>query len=215
MSRPIWGAIQVQLLTGMRPGEVLAMRGCDLNMSGSVWEYRVQGHKTEHHGKERIVFIGPRAQAVLREFLRTDLEAPLFSPRDGRADYLRQFDGPGRPKKKGTDRRAPAAAYSPITYHVAIRRACERAFGMPEYLRTIDRDLPTEVQEKLRSEAAAWRATNCWHPHRLRHSAATTLRREAGLETARCVLGHSSTPMTELYAEADLNRARDIMAKVG
>lgn len=38
-SRPVWGMIQVQLLTGMRPGEVVPLRGCDLNMSGCVWEF--------------------------------------------------------------------------------------------------------------------------------------------------------------------------------
>ena len=32
--------IQVQLLTGMRPGEVVLMRGCDLNIANDVWEYR-------------------------------------------------------------------------------------------------------------------------------------------------------------------------------
>ena len=31
--------IQVQLLTGMRPGEVVSMRLCDLNMGGEVWTY--------------------------------------------------------------------------------------------------------------------------------------------------------------------------------
>ena len=31
--------IEVQLLTGARPGEVLIMRGCDLDMTGDVWEF--------------------------------------------------------------------------------------------------------------------------------------------------------------------------------
>src|SRR5262245_11115540 len=34
VSRPVWGAVQLQLLTGMRSGEVLAMRGCDITTSG-------------------------------------------------------------------------------------------------------------------------------------------------------------------------------------
>jgi len=36
--RPIWGMIQLQLATGMRPGEVRILRGCDLNMPGEIWE---------------------------------------------------------------------------------------------------------------------------------------------------------------------------------
>lgn len=35
---PVWAMIELQRLTGMRPGEVLIMRGCDLNTSGDVWE---------------------------------------------------------------------------------------------------------------------------------------------------------------------------------
>jgi integrase len=68
----------------MRPGEVRIMRGCDLNMAGEVWEYRPQTHKTEHHGRDRMVFIGPKGQGIIREYLMTDLQAYLFSPLDGR-----------------------------------------------------------------------------------------------------------------------------------
>ena len=79
--------IQVQQFAGTRPGEITAMRGCDLNMTGDVWEYVPKSHKTEHHGKTRMVFIGPKAQAVLRSFLNTDLQAFLFSPVDARREF--------------------------------------------------------------------------------------------------------------------------------
>ncbi|HOW70911.1 MAG TPA: recombinase XerD, partial [Phycisphaerae bacterium] len=35
-SPQVWAMIQVQLLTGCRPGEVVEMRGCDLDASGNV-----------------------------------------------------------------------------------------------------------------------------------------------------------------------------------
>lgn len=54
--------VQVQALTGMRPGEVCLMRGCDLDMSGKVWAHRPESHKTEHHGLKHLISIGPRAQ---------------------------------------------------------------------------------------------------------------------------------------------------------
>jgi integrase len=60
VNRFVWGMIQLQLATGMRPGEVRLMRTCDINMSGDVWEYRPQEHKTEHHGRQRLIFIGPK-----------------------------------------------------------------------------------------------------------------------------------------------------------
>jgi integrase len=49
----------------------------------------------------------------------------------------------------------------------------------------------------------------------LRHAAATRLRREFGLDVARVVLGHSSPVVTEIYAEADREKAAAVMRKIG
>ena len=54
-----------------------------------------------------------------------------------------------------------------------------------------------------------------WHPHQLRHNYATRIRKEFGVEAARILLGHRSTAVTELYAEVDRGRVRDIVARVG
>jgi len=54
-----------------------------------------------------------------------------------------------------------------------------------------------------------------WHPHRLRHNAATFLRKEFGLDVARVILGHSSPAVTESYAEVDRAKAIAAMARVG
>ena len=54
-----------------------------------------------------------------------------------------------------------------------------------------------------------------WHPHQLRHSAATQLRKEFGLDVARAVLGHSSPAVTAHYAELDLSKAAEAMGQVG
>ncbi len=102
---PVRGMILFQLATGARPGEVRILRACDLNMSGKVWEYRPATHKTEHHDRDRIIFIGPRGQDVLREFLTPTLDAYAFCP-DGSAGC--------RP-------------YDRSAYRNAIQRACKRA----------------------------------------------------------------------------------------
>jgi len=88
VSRQIWAMIRLQRLTGARPGEITIMRGCDLNTSGNIWEYNPASHKTEHHGKERVVFLGPKAKAIIQEFLKPDLAAFLFSARDAREEFL-------------------------------------------------------------------------------------------------------------------------------
>jgi len=52
-------------------------------------------------------------------------------------------------------------------------------------------------------------------PYQLRHAAATRIRKELGLETVRCLLGHSSASMSEVYGEVDVQVARAALARTG
>ena len=72
--------VQLQRVTGMRSGEVCRMRTADINTQGTVWTYAPAKHKTLYRGHVRIVYLGPKAQAIVREWLRADLEAFLFQP---------------------------------------------------------------------------------------------------------------------------------------
>jgi integrase len=54
-----------------------------------------------------------------------------------------------------------------------------------------------------------------WHPHQLRHSFGTQVRREHGLEAAQVLLGHSDAAMSERYAEPDVGRALEAVKKIG
>ena len=66
-TRPeIHDMIELQLLTGMRPGEVCRMRPDEIDRSGEVWHYRPKRHKMQHKGRPRIIAIGPRGQAILQ-----------------------------------------------------------------------------------------------------------------------------------------------------
>ena len=44
---------------------------------------------------------------------------------------------------------------------------------------------------------------------------ATRLRRDYGLEVAQVILGHRTADVTQVYAERDQAKAREIMAKSG
>ena len=77
--------IDLQLWSGCRPGEACVMRTIDINTQSTIWEYRPHSHKTEHHDKERVVFLGSHAQETLKPWLKTDLHAYIFSPREARA----------------------------------------------------------------------------------------------------------------------------------
>jgi integrase len=57
--------VQLQRLTGARPAEICILRPCDLDRSSDVWLYRPSSHKTKHHGRDRVILIGPKGQAVL------------------------------------------------------------------------------------------------------------------------------------------------------
>jgi integrase len=73
--------VEVQRLTGARPGEICAMRAGDIDCAGTVWVYAPASHKTAHHGHKRIICIGPRAQEIIKPFLlNLDPTAHVFRP---------------------------------------------------------------------------------------------------------------------------------------
>ena len=117
VARQVWAMVELQRLSGMRPGEVTSMRTCDIDTSGRVWIYTPSEHKTEHHGKERPIYLGPQAQAILKPWLRTNLTAYLFSPgrrwRNERSGCVGAERPPSnRPNGAGPsrDRRRPPAS---------------------------------------------------------------------------------------------------------
>lgn len=72
--------IELQRLTGTRPGGAGLMRTCDVETSGSVWVCTPSAHKTERHDRDRKVYLGPRAPAVVKPRLLTDLTSYPLSP---------------------------------------------------------------------------------------------------------------------------------------
>src|SRR5207247_11449664 len=82
LSRQVEGLIRLQLASGMRPGEAVIMRGCDLDTTGAVWTYKPERHKTQHHGHERVIYLGPQAKVVVEQFLKPEMTAYVFSPTD-------------------------------------------------------------------------------------------------------------------------------------
>lgn len=219
--RQVWAMIELQRLCGMRPGEVVIMRACDIDMDGDVWLYRPASHKTQHHGHERIVELGPRAQQTIKLFLQTDLAGYLFSPADVVAEIRAQRhrnrktplscgNRPGS-NRKTNPRCAPGAHYTTASYRRAITRAITTAFPHPELAKLRKCDLTPDQKEELRR----WHKNYHWHPHQLRHTFGTRVRKAYGLETAKVLLGQRTLSATEVYAEIDRRKAADIMARIG
>ena len=61
----------------------------------------------------------------------------------------------------------------------------------------------------------SWRKKRRWHPNQLRHSFATRVRKEHGLEAAQVLLGHSRADVTQIYAERNEELAGSVAARIG
>jgi integrase len=223
--RPTVGdMVRLQHLTGMRSGELVILRGIDLDMTGKVWKYRPGSdrgpygtHKTAHHGHARTVPLGPRAQEIVRKFLRSELYAYLFSPREvvselrveQRRKRKTRVQPSQRDRRKRRAKRRPGDRYTVGTYRQAIERAILAANRARACAACKDLNLDA------RCPACREAALPHWHPHQLRHAKATEIRREAGLDAARVVLGHRSPRVTEVYAELDEAKAAEVMARLG
>src|SRR5262249_8649884 len=81
LTPPVRAMVQLQRLTGMRPGEVIRMTTGAIDRAGELWVYRPGRHKTDYLGRGRSIYLGPKAQEILRPLLKADPDAPLFSPR--------------------------------------------------------------------------------------------------------------------------------------
>ena len=79
-SPQIRAMILLQRYTGMRPGEVVIMRPCDIETGESPWLYEPHTHKNKYRGHRREVYLGPKSQELLKPFLDRDPNAFLFSP---------------------------------------------------------------------------------------------------------------------------------------
>ncbi|MGE3107316.1 MAG: tyrosine-type recombinase/integrase [Phycisphaerales bacterium] len=208
--------VRVQRFTGMRPAEVCMMTPRDLDTSPPAWKYVPRHHKTEIHGKDRIVLIGPKAQAVLAKYLRSDdwirpLDAAIFSPREAE-DQRRAMKRAARKTKvqpSQQNRRlrfpkfGPGERYDSASYRKAVAWGCDAANPHPT-LSTIPRTKRTPEQER---ELREWKSSHRWGPNRLRHARATEVRREHGLDAAQVVLGHSRVSTSQVYAEANEDKA--------
>jgi integrase len=197
--------VRVQRLTGMRPAELCMLRPRDLDRSSDVWLYRPASHKTQHHGRDRVIFIGPQAQAVLLRYLARDTDAYCFAPCD--SEKKRRV-----PRGRGKSQRGFGARYDVATYRRAIHRACDKAFPHPEFPEGAKVHELTPAQ---RAELRKWQQSHRWSPNQLRHAMATETRREFGLEEAQVILGHARADVTQIYAERDLAKGVEVARRIG
>jgi predicted phage terminase large subunit-like protein len=166
--------VRLMLESGMRPGELCAMRAVDIDMSGAVWLYRPSRHKTLHHGHERVIALGPRAQEIVRRHLTAKTLEYLFSPAKNmeerrqsmRANRNTKVQPSQQDRRKPHPRKKPGEAYTPVTWNRAITLAIKRHnAGKPE-----SEHLPH------------------WHLHQLRHLRALEEPGSSGKDSAQAAV---------------------------
>lgn len=208
LGRVVKAMVIFQAATGCRPGEVCILRPCDVNRDGEVWEYRPHSHKTQHHGRDRVIYIGPKGQQVLGPFLDDrPANAYCFTPAEAEADRLATRHAARRVpqsygNRPGTNRvarrqRKPGDKYDAGSYANAIRYAVKKSNRV--------RLQADENVELIPS----------WAPNQLRHSAATAIRKTYGIEAAQVTLGHAGANITQVYAERDASLGRKVAAEIG
>lgn len=205
--------VRFQLLVGCRPGEVCGLKPEMIDKTGEVWEANLAKHKTAWRGKKRTLYVGPQAQLIIKKYLDRPADSHCFSPieamdqriakraaarqtpenQGNRAGYTKQTRTAKKARKRHTRLKKVSDCYVTTSYGRAILYGCRLAFPAPKGL--------SEKQIK------EWHRQHKWSPNQLRHSAATRIRKAYGLEAASVILGHSELGVTQVYAEADRDKA--------
>jgi integrase len=201
--------VRFQRLTGCRPGEVRIIRPSDVDRSGEVWQYCPARHKMEHHDRERLIYIGRKAQEILLPYLLRDPQAYCFTPTDSEKKRKAQLRAnrktPVQPSQLDRRKRRPKVQaddrYTKDSFNRAVGRACDLA--------------DKRAHKENPAIAHGHRIVPRWTPNQLRHTAATEIRKRFGLEAAQVCLGHSRADVTQVYAERDQGLAAKIMSEVG
>jgi integrase len=196
LGRILGTMVQVQRLTGARPGEVCLMRPADIDRSGDIWVFTPEHHKLDWRDDDepRRLAIGPECQKLLMPFLLRHSKAYCFSPaealkehnearRDARETKL--YPSHANRRLKGRGGRPAGGQYDVASYRRAIHRACERA-GITK-----------------------------WSPNQLRHLRAGEIKERLGIEVAGAVLGHRHLKTTEVYADRKLRQSIEAARLLG
>ena len=197
-------------LTGCRPGEACALRMIDVGIepvrSGCSdppnTKRRTAGSAGPSPSAPRHKPCSPRSSVPIRQ------RVPVRPAGRGRGDARRSGREPQDPalplrceansKEQGEEpesRRATRQVFHPCVQRGRLLSACEDAFPLSEQLARRAGETAkarnARLMDEQKKEFGAWRKAHHWHPNQLRHSFATAVRKQHGLEAAQVLLGHS------------------------
>jgi integrase len=131
-SKVVADMVRFQMLVGCRPGEVCSIKPGMVDRSNDVWEINLTKHKTAWRGKHRTIYVGPKAQAILKPYLLRAADANCFSPKeatkqvlakrhDNRVTPLSCGNVPGSSRKNRSRKNLPKPEKQPGTYYTTLR----------------------------------------------------------------------------------------------
>lgn len=198
LSSQVSAMVQLQRLTGMRPGEVVQLTPGTLDRSGDVWIFEPPQHKNRWRGQRRTIALGPRAQGIVTPFLSRDTDSCCFQPCEAEQE---------RHQKRREARTTPARSKSRSDKAKKVSRPPSREYSVDSYRRAIDYAIAKANRSGI--------PVPHWHPNQLRHTRATEVRKQYGIEAAQVALGHAHAAVTEVYAERDFEQAMNVARMSG
>lgn len=88
LSPLFWDLVCLQIATAARGGEIISLRGMDIEQRGRVWRAELVHHKNAFRGKKRTIYFGGRAQVILKPILcQTRPSDYIFSNDAGLTSY--------------------------------------------------------------------------------------------------------------------------------
>ena len=197
--------VQVQRLTGMRPGEVIKMRVGEIDRSrdNGLWYYIPESHKTEEHiGKKPIPLGKPEQELIAPYLVGKKPSAAVFSPRTAMEEWK-------------TERRANRKTKIPPSQQERDRKRAENPtdrvgdfYDSDSYRQAVEYAITKGNKVLPEGETIP-----DWTPYQLRHTAATAIELEHGLDEAQAQLGHTSANMTKRYSKAQLTQREKLARK--
>ncbi len=245
LNRHLRAMVGLQRLTGMRPAEVCKFSLAEVSRSGEVWLYQLSRHKTTHHGKKRVIPLGPRARALITSFITNGKPPPAgfeaidLNDQTARLVAADAYQEAGREKDAHLLRSSVPVVmvggcvvdptlplFSPREAREAryrAQRANRKSRVPPSQVDRSSKNPKRVVGSRYTSESYAHAVQRAvekaglprWHPNQIRHLFATEVRSAHGLEAAQVLLGHSRADVTQVYAERNLALAVKVAEAMG
>lgn len=137
LPRVVQNMVKLHLLIGCRPSELCSTKAGMVDRTGDVRQVRLTKHKNANRGKERVLYLRPKAQAIVAPLLLRGADEYLFSHLESerkrrREAYVKRAMpmnqgirlGYGNFTRSGTRKRGWTLK------HATRRVAIQRQFGM-------------------------------------------------------------------------------------